>query len=271
MTETSPPLPTEPTLTARDLHFAYPGSRPVLHGVDLEVRPGELVAILGPNGAGKSTLLKCLSGLLEPQGTVHAKGRNVLAATPRARAKSLAFVPQALDRLPEVTVRTFVEGGRYAHLGFFRSPSSEDREAVAEALHQTELGDLAARPLGELSGGQRQRALIARALAQAAPVLLVDEPTAALDLHHQLSVLSTLAALTCASRAVVLVTHDFNLASQFATRLVLLNEGRIVIEGSAAEVLTPKYLEPLYGKHLRFGELPVPRDPNSRPFVLPWR
>lgn len=271
MNETSPPLVPEPTLTARDLRFSYPDSEPVLHGVDLEVRPGELVAILGPNGAGKSTLLKCLSGLLEPQGSVYAKGCNVLTAPPRARAKSLAFVPQALDRLPEVTVRTFVEGGRYAHLGFFRTPSPEDREAVVRALDQTELGGLASRPLAELSGGQRQRALIARALAQAAPVLLVDEPTAALDLHHQLSVLSTLAELTCASRAVVLVTHDLNLASQFATRLVLLNEGRIVIEGRAAEVLTPEHLEPLYGEHLRFGELPVPYDAIPRPFVLPWR
>lgn len=260
-----------PALSARDLHFAYPGSGPVLRGIDLAVYPGELLAILGPNGAGKSTLLKCLAGLLEPQGSVTSGDRDVLRCAPRQRARSLAFVPQVLDRLPDVTVRTFVEGGRYAHLGFFRTPAREDSESVQAALEKTELEPFASRSLGELSGGQRQRALIARALAQASPVLLVDEPTAALDLHHQLTVLSTLAALTCDRRAVVLVTHDLNLASQFATRLALLHEGRIVTEGSAQQVLTREHLEPLYGDQLHFGQLPIKNDSDPRPFVLPWR
>ena len=259
------------TLRARGVRFAYVPGEEVLRGVDVELHPGELVAVLGPNGSGKSTLLKCLGGLLRPEaGEIHVDDRPLTSLDPRDRAKRIAYVPQGLAACPDCTVETFVEGGRYAHLGLLRAPSAADRGAVAAAVHEVELEGLEERSMIELSGGQRQRALIARALAQQAPVLLVDEPTSSLDLHHSLALLQTLGRLTCERRAVLLVTHDLNLASQFATRMVLLEEGRVVAGGTARDVLRREVLEPVYGSELYFGEAPAADGNGTRPFVLPW-
>ena len=187
-----------PVLRGRGLRFAYEPETDVLCGVDLELRPGELLAVLGPNGSGKSTLLRCLGGLLLPgQGDVQLHGRPLGDLGPKQRARNLALVPQGLAACPDRTVSDFVEGGRYAHLGWLRVPSRADRRAVTGALEEVDLGGLERRSMIELSGGQRQRALIARALAQEASVLLVDEPTSSLDLHHALSLLRTLGRLTC--------------------------------------------------------------------------
>ena len=272
-------------LEARDLAHDYgavPGVDPLLAalaGVDLRVESGELMVVLGPNGAGKSTLLRALAGLIQP-----SRGRVLLNKAPlssldaRARARRIALVPQSLRALPEVRAQTFVGYGRYAHQGFFSRPSAEDRAAVAAALASADVAQFAERPLSELSGGQLQRVLIARALAQEADVLLVDEPTSSLDPEHQIGVFELVARLTGEGRAVALVTHEFNLASQFATRLLLLNEGRTVAEGAVDDVLRRDVLEPVYGRHLAYGTLPVSTGPvgsgsrsqQQRPFVVPW-
>jgi iron complex transport system ATP-binding protein len=263
-------------IEARGLGFAYPGSDGAgpraVDGVDLEVRAGELLAVLGPNGAGKSTLLRLLAGLLSPSGgSVLAEGEEVAGLAPRERACKIAFVPQAFGALPDVTVGSFVEYGRYAHAGVFGRRRPQDREAVLRALEAAGLEALAERPLAELSGGQRQRALVARALAQQAASVLVDEPTSALDPAHQLRVLDLLADLAARGHAVVVVTHELNLASQYADRVLLLREGRAVATGSVEEVLRPEVLEPVYGGDLCFGRLPAARAGAERPFVLPWR
>lgn len=258
-------------LRAEQLVFDYPGPLRAVDGVDLRVTAGELIAIIGPNGAGKSTLLSLFAGMQEPTaGRVFLGDRELTDCKPRERARAVAIVPQYLDRLPEVRVRDFVLGGRYAHLGAWGRARDHDREAVDSALQACDASTLADRMLTRISGGQRQRVLIARALAQEAPILLVDEPTNSLDPEHQLAVFELLARQTCEGRAVLVVTHDLNLASQFATRMVLMTNGRVAADGDAESVLRPEVLTDVYGDRLAYGRLPVPRDPAGRPFVLPW-
>jgi iron complex transport system ATP-binding protein len=173
-------------LVARALGHEYPGPRRALAEVELALAPGELVCVIGPNGSGKSTLLRLLAGLLAPgAGAVELDGRPLAALTSRARARNIAFVPQALRARPELDARAFVLGGRYAHQprwrGILARESPADRAAVARALAEADALELAPRRLDELSQGQFQRVLLARALAQEAPLLLFDEPTAALD------------------------------------------------------------------------------------------
>jgi iron complex transport system ATP-binding protein len=263
-------------LEARGLAFAYPGSEEpaprAVDGVDLQVESGELLAVLGPNGAGKSTLLRLLAGLLRPsEGSVLAEGDEVCGLAPRERACRLALVPQSFGALPDVTVGDFVGYGRYAHSGPFGRRRPRDREAVRAALEAAGLEGLGERPLARLSGGQRQRALVARALAQQAGAMLVDEPTSALDPAHQLRVLDLLAELARAGHAVVVVTHELNLASQYADRALLLRDGRPAALGAVEDVLRPEVLEPVYGAELCYGSLPSARAGAERPFVLPWR
>lgn len=258
-------------LVIEGLRAGYSDGPDVLSGVDLTLRDGELTVVVGPNGSGKSTLVKAAAGLLAPRaGSIRVEGRSLAELSDRERARHVAVVPQSLDRWPSLKVVDLVASGRYAHLSWWRGPGAADREAVEQALEQVGLSDQAERPLTELSGGQRQRALVARALAQSASVFLVDEPTNALDLSHQLDVFSSIGALTCEGRAVLTVTHDLNLASQFATRILLLVDGRFAAEGRPQEVLRPEVLGPVYGERLRFGSLPSPMGDGERPFVLPW-
>jgi iron complex transport system ATP-binding protein len=255
-------------LAGQGLSYEYPGPIRAVDGVDVSVAQGEVLAVLGPNGSGKSTLLKLLAGLLPPgSGTVELDGTPVHGEALRNRARRIAVMPQSLPALPEVTVDRFVLSGRYARISRWRGAGEEDRTAVAEALHDADVGDLGDRNLTDLSGGQRQRVLVARAVAQQADVLLVDEPTTALDPEHQVGVFALIARLTCEGRAAMVVTHDLNLASQFATRLMLLDNGRVAAVGTPDEVLRPEVLAPVYGPHLHYGRMP---DPDGRPYVVPW-
>jgi iron complex transport system ATP-binding protein len=235
--------------------------------------------VIGPNGSGKSTLVKVLAGLLAPDsGTVHLDKAPIAALTSRARARRIAFVPQFLPALPDVSVFDFVASGRFAHverhglsgalLGASAGPS--DKPIVESALAACDVLDLSERGMSEISSGQRQRILVARAIAQESAVLLVDEPTNALDPEHQIGVFELLSTLRTQSRAALVVTHDLNLAGQYATRLVLLDEGRVVAKGSPAEVLVHDVLAPVYGENLYFGTWPAGsgRDGN---YVLPCR
>ena len=263
-------------LEFNDVRFEYGGTPDApgllaLDGVSGHLRRGELLAVLGPNGAGKSTLVRLLAGLAEPlDGDISLLGRPLDSFDHRERARSVALVPQYLDRVPEVHVSDFVLGGRYAHLGPWRKHSAADHAATLAAFRGCDIEGLEGRLLSTLSGGQRQRALIARALAQEAPVLLVDEPTNSLDPRHQLAIFELLAGLAAAGHAVLVVTHDLNLASQFATRMVLLDEGRVFAQGPPEAVLRREVLEPVYGEGLTYGELDSAGG-LRRPFVLPWR
>ncbi len=251
---------------AEGLVFEYPGPVRALDGVDLEVGASELVVVCGPNGSGKSTLLRLLGGLLEP-----ARGRVLLGDAPLAslplgeRARRIGVVPQTLRTLPDVSVENFTLAGRYAHIDRWRGPREEDRRAVASALVATEADEFAPRPMTTLSGGQRQRVLVARALAGEASLLLVDEPTTGLDPEHQVRIMQLLAELTGGGRSAVVVTHDLNLASQFADAVCLLRDGRVAARGPPREVLRPEVLVPVYGEHLHFGTAP-----DGRPIVVPW-
>lgn len=264
--------PADPTiLSAKGLRFAYPGPVQALAGVDFAVRAGEFVFVIGPNGSGKSTLLRLLSGVQVPDaGEARLEGRPLANLAPRERARRIALVPQYLPVLPEVLVADFVLSGRYARVSRWAALSAGDREIAARALADCDATELACRGLDELSGGQRQRVLVARAVAQEAAVLLVDEPTNALDPEHQIQVLDLLARLSCAGRAIVVVSHDLNLASQYATRLVLLDEGRVVKDGAPEDVLARSVLEPVYGTRLHFGVWNEPGR-GARPYVLPRR
>lgn len=258
-------------LQARALNYAYGGEIPALDRMDLDLQAGELLALLGPNGSGKSTMIKMLSGLLRPDaGEVLLAGKDIRSHHPRDRARQVAVVPQVLDALPGQRVGDFVMGGRYAHMGFWRSADGQDRAAVASALDRADVGDLADRLLSELSGGQRQRVLVARAFAQEAEILLCDEPTASLDPEHQLMVLELLRAVVDAGMGVVLVSHDFNLISQFSDRVLLMDAGRAVAQGSVAEILRAEVLSQVYGSRLLFAEIPAEGSAVS-PMVLPWR
>lgn len=259
-------------LEARKIEFAYESDVPILRGVDLRLDPGELLALIGPNGAGKTTLIRVLAGILGADaGDVHIGDRSLAALSTRDRARDVALVPQEL-RLPgDVTVETFVEGGRYAHLGFFRRAALEDRQAVDRALDATELTELRTRRLAEMSSGQRQRVLMARAMAQQARTLLVDEPTASLDARHQIQTFELLLDLVRRDHSALVITHELNLASQFATRVALLHEGRIAATGTPVEIFRADVLEPVYGPDLHYGELATSPWNEPRPFVVPWK
>jgi len=259
-------------LRARELVYDYPGGRRALAGVELALAAGELVCVLGPNGSGKSTLLRLCAGLLAPAaGTVELAGRALAPLSARERARELAFVPQALRALPACRVHDFVLGGRYARFprlaGLFARAGAADHAAVGAALAEADAAELGARALDELSSGQLQRVLVARALAQEARLLLCDEPTAALDPEHQVRVLLLLERLAAAGRAVLVATHELNLASRFAQRIVLLAEGRVVASGPPEDVLRPEVLTPVFGQHLHFARS---TGAPARPLVVPW-
>ncbi|MCC7013584.1 MAG: ABC transporter ATP-binding protein [Planctomycetes bacterium] len=254
-------------LVASALAYRYPDGIDAVRGVDLCVRAGVMRALVGPNGSGKSTLLRCMAGILKPNaGRATVDGTDVHALTPRERARRIAVVPQFLPSLFDVRVEDFVLGGRYASIDRWRGPSADDARAVREALSACDAAELAARAMSELSGGQRQRVVIARAIAQEAATLLVDEPTTSLDPEHQVQVFELLAQLASQGKAVLVVTHELNLASQFVDAMSVLAEGRVVASGAVNEILEPSVLSAVYGTHLSYG-----RDTKGRPFVLPAR
>ena len=255
-----------PLVEARGLRFGYEAGAEVLSGVDLTLAAGEVLFVLGPNGCGKTTLVHLLCGCLEPAGgEVLLGGQDARRLDARGCATAVAVVPQELDGVGTVPVERFVLGGRFAHVPRWRSPSAHDRARCDEALERAQASGFRGRLLGQLSAGQRQRVHLARALAQEAPALLLDEPTSALDPGHQVEVLDLARAQARAGAGVLVVTHDLNLTSQYATRVLLLAGGRAAAEGPPAEVLRPEVLRPVYGERLWFGTFPD----SGLPIVLP--
>ena len=239
----------------------------ILRDVTVSVQAGEWVAIIGPNGAGKTTLLRAMAGLVPATGSVDVDGHEGAVRSRRAFARSVAYVPQA-PLIPEgMTVREYTLLGRTAHLPYLAMESTRDHVIADGVLDRLELTAFADRALHSLSGGEQQRAVLARALVQEAPVLLLDEPTTALDLGHQQHVLELVDELRRERRlAVVSAMHDLTLAAQFAERLVLMSGGTIALEGSPREVLTEAILTRHWGAHVR-----VVDDPEAGLVVLPMR
>ncbi|MDI7269443.1 MAG: ABC transporter ATP-binding protein [Myxococcota bacterium] len=236
--------------------FGYEGRR-LFDGVSFRVDAGEALAILGPNGAGKTTLLRILAGILRPAtGIVRVDGRDVHGMTPVERALRVAYVPQGVDPTVPFTVFETVLMGRYAHLRG-RWEREADRDAARRAIAAMGLDRVVDRPMARLSGGERQRTMIAAALAQEAPVLLMDEPTTALDLRARWETLGLLERLRVEeARTLVVVTHDIDLAARSCGRVLLLGAPPGAIEGPASEVLVPERLGAAYGVGIRAVEVP---------------
>ncbi|MCG8590163.1 MAG: heme ABC transporter ATP-binding protein [Proteobacteria bacterium] len=231
--------------------------RTLLDGVSAQVAPGEIVGLLGPNGAGKTTLLRVASGVLAPSaGCVRLAGAPLQELGPRAVAKRLAVVPQDTHVAFPFRVDEMVMMGRAPHLGPFALDGAADADRVEAALRRMALLDLADRAVPSLSGGERQLVLFARALVQEPEWLLLDEPTAFLDLRHRLRLLAVVRELARRGRGSLVVSHDLGLAARTCDRLLLLHEGRLVAQGSPAEVLTPERLRDVYGIEARVVTTP---------------
>lgn len=234
-------------LTSRQLSVAY-GDKSVLQDINLSLKPGEILGLIGPNGAGKTSLIRALSAVIRPSGGQVLINETDLADLPEAqRARQIAVVPQASDLPPAFSVLQCVALGRTPHLNWLGRLSLSDEAKVQEALQAAEIEALADRLTGELSGGEKRRVLLARALAQDCPILLLDEPTAHLDLHHQVGLLELLRRMVAERQLAVLIAmHDLNLASVYTDRLVLLVNGRIQAQGAPASVLTQETLQSAY-------------------------
>lgn len=247
-TRTTPTHTTPPALACRDVTVRRAHAT-VLDGVSFAVRAGELVSLLGVNGAGKSTLLRVLLGLIAPDtGEVLLHGETLHRQRRRAIARQVAWVPQHHAPQFPYTVEQIVALGRLPHLGFalWRAPRTHDRDAVHAALDAMQIAHLAQRDYGALSGGERQRALLARALAQGARVLLLDEPFSGLDYGHHLRLLDRLARLAADGYAIVNTTHRPDDACNVSTRVALLDGGRLVADGAPREVLDARAVSALY-------------------------
>ncbi len=253
-------------VVARELVVEMGGAR-ILDRVSLAVAAGRMVAVVGPNGSGKTTLLRCIAGLLPADGgEVEVAGRPVSSYRRRELARVVSCVPQGDVRADDLTVREFVELGRFPWIGPWGGLTAADEAAVDEALELTEVTPFERRVLGSLSGGERQRVAIAAAIAQGGRILLLDEPTAALDVRHQVHVLKLLERLhRRAGLTVVAVTHDLNTLLGACDAVVALRAGRVVFEGAPADLLEPMILERVFDAV--FDR--VPRAGGRLPVVLP--
>jgi iron complex transport system ATP-binding protein len=253
-------------LELQQLSVSY-GERLVLREITFDIQPGEVLALIGPNGAGKTTLIKTLSGVLKPRtGAARVFGQDLYQISTTQRAHLLAVVPQARNLPAAFTVWETVLIGRTPYLGWLGQPRPQDIERTRWALARTGTLEFAERPLGKLSGGEQQLVLLARALAQDTPVLLLDEPTAHLDLRHQSVILELVRDLAHEHRlAVLMVLHDLNLVTLYADRVALLVDGSLRALGAPAEVITPACLEEAYQVSLQI----IPHPESGIPLIFP--
>ncbi len=257
-----------PTLKAEQL-FADYGGPPVVKNLTAAIPTGEITAIVGANASGKSTLLRALARLLRPtEGAVYLDGADICRLPTRSVAARLGLLPQS-PRVPDgVLVEDLVRRGRYPHQRIFHQWSKTDDQAVLQALELTGLVEMRKRPVDELSGGQRQRAWIAMALAQDAPMMLLDEPTTFLDIAHQVEMLDLLARLNqTENRTVVMVLHDLNQACRYASHIIALADGRIEAAGPPVEVVTAELIERVFGLRVSVVSCPV----TGTPLCIPYR
>jgi iron complex transport system ATP-binding protein len=226
----------------------------VLHDIDLRIEPGERLCLVGPNGAGKSTLLRCLTGLADPtSGQVALDGQPVASIERSAIARAISVVPSQVDLPFSMRVEELVRLGRVPHENPFTGSTEADHAAVDSAIARVGIEELRGRDARQLSMGERQLVLVAMAVAQGGRLLVLDEPTVHLDLHHQVEVLSLLERLSDDGLTVLAVLHDLPLAAHFFPRLVLLDQGRLIADGPPHEVLSPERIRDVYAVDPRFA------------------
>jgi iron complex transport system ATP-binding protein len=251
-------------LSAENISFAYPDTPPLLHDFSLELEPHSFTGLIGPNGAGKTTVFKILSGSLVPhKGRVCLNDRPIREIPHRERASRLAMVPQFVSTPMPYSVRQVVEMGRISRLSRFGWITRHDREQVERAMEEMDIIDMADKPFSNLSGGERQRTVTAASLAQEPEILLLDEPTASLDLGHSVRLMELLTELQSKrGMAIMLISHDIQLSAHYCSRLVLLRHGKIIADGPPDTVVTPEIIGETY--HCRVETV---KDSAGRPLL----
>jgi iron complex transport system ATP-binding protein len=250
-------------IEVRDLWAGY-GGPAVLRGITFSAEPGAFLGVLGPNACGKSTLVRVLSGVLAPErGSARIAGDEVPRTAPRELSRRVATVPQSTEIPFPFTGLEVVFMGRYPRLARFGTPGEGDWTAVRRALERTDTTALSDRLVGQVSGGERQRLILARALAQETPLILLDEATAAMDVCRKIEAFDLLASLNGGGSTILAVMHDLNLAALYCRRLLFLKEGEILAEGPTEEVFTKEWIEAAYGTPAEIAVHPVTRRPYA--------
>ncbi len=250
------------TLVVEELSVALSGTN-IISDVSVSVDSGELLGVVGPNGAGKTTLLRAIQCILPPTtGSVTVEGQPVERLSARQRGRLIASVPQETRLSFSFTVEQAVAMGRNPHIGRFGTADNTDHQAVQSALKRTQLTDFADRPVTELSGGERQRVLLARAFAQNAPLLLLDEPTANLDINHAINTLELVRTAVENGTAAVAAIHDLDVAARYCDRLLLIANGKLLAVGPPASVLTSQRLEAAFDVKTVISEDPTTHSPR---------
>ncbi len=252
-------------IQAVELRFAYHPDKLILNNLNLNVKQGDFLGLIGPNGSGKTTILKLLSGFLRPScGKILLKGREILNLNSRQRASILAVVPQIVTTPMPYSVRQIIEMGRTTRLALFSPLSHKDHEIVEQVIEDMDLQALRNSRFNELSGGERQRTIIAAALAQEPELLLLDEPTAALDLGHKIKLMRILKKLQERGIAIMTISHDIELMAQYCDRLTLLHKGKVLASGTAHDVIEPGLIKQAYDCDVKVG-----RSPDDIPQIMP--
>lgn len=251
-------------LKVNNIEFAY-NSTPVLENISMELDRSEVLGIVGPNGTGKSTLIRCIDRILKPQqGTILLDEHDITNMKQMEIARKIGYVPQSTTRVFPASVIDTVLMGRRPHLGW--KSSEEDMDKVLEILELLGIMEFAMKDFNEISGGQQQKVLIARALAQEADILLLDEPTSNLDIRHQLEVMEIMKNVVKKKGiSAVMAIHDLNLASRYTDRILMMNEGRIFATGDPASVLTIENIKHAYGVEV------LVKSDGERPYIIPLR
>lgn len=250
-------------LSIQGLFFGYRNIN-VLEDIELELNKGEILSVVGPNGAGKTTLLKCIAGIVRPEkGIILINGKDASRMKRLVLARCIAYVPQSSPSKFPITVFDAVLMGRRPYISW--KPSRRDLEMVADIVKSMGLEDIALRDFDQLSGGQKQKVLLARAVAQDTEYLLLDEPTANLDLKHQIEVMEMISSMVKSNGvAAILAMHDLNLASRFSDRMVMLNAGKIFCNGDPQQIITAENIRSVYGV-----EATISLSNGHHPYILP--
>ena len=251
----------------QDVSYNY-GHEDVIKKINLDFVPGQLVSLVGPNGAGKTTLLKLISGVLEPaSGQIHIYDQLSENLSRKERALLISLVPQNPNLPLEMGITDFIMLGRNPHLKLLQWESAADFKIAQESIDLTEIDHLIQRKLGEVSGGERQRIMLALAMTQRSPIMLLDEPTSNLDISHQTKVMSLIKIIhdqKSNDGATILAIHDLNIAAQFSDRVILFSEGIVAVDGTPEEVLTKNNIEAIYGSEVSI----IPHPEHGSPLII---
>jgi iron complex transport system ATP-binding protein len=249
-------------IETQNVFFAY-NTKLVLQDISFNLKQGEFLGIIGPNGAGKSTILRLIFGFLKPtRGMITIFGETITHIEPRQIAKKIAFVPQETHFALNFTVEDIVMMGRYPYLRAFQKENKIDYEARDHALEYTNVQSFRKRMINSLSSGERQRVVLARALAQEPTILILDEPTSHLDLHHQYAIMELLKKLNKEGMSIIVVNHDLNLASLYCERLILMHQGKVFKQGSPGELITERTLKEVYQTEVKVMKHPYKDVPH---------